>query len=52
MPSKELNLLIVSTGLAVNVYALNSVGYAIPMPGYGGHFQVSRDKSFIKDNVG
>lgn len=38
--SKGLNLLIVASGLAVNLYGLHKVGYAIPMPGYGGHYQV------------
>lgn len=44
MPSKGLNLLLVATGLGVNLYGLYGVRFGLPMPGYGGHFQVNKSK--------
>jgi hypothetical protein len=38
--SKGLNLLLVTAGLCANGYALYGVKFGIPIPGYGGHFQV------------
>jgi hypothetical protein len=40
--SKGLNLLLVIAGLCANVYGLYGVRFSIPIPSYGGHFQVSR----------
>lgn len=37
---KGLNLLIVAADLCINLYGLYGVRFGLPMPGYGGHFQV------------
>jgi hypothetical protein len=44
MSSKGLNLLLVIAGLGANLYGLYGVKFGLPMPGYGGHFQVNKRK--------